>query len=145
MLGFIIFLHVIVCILLSLMILMQSGRGGGLAESFSAAESMFGARTNVVLVKATTVLGAFFIVTCLSLAFFSAQGSKSLIEGRASKTAHTAAEGGIPVASSQAKQGTPAVQGVAAETKQEAAKGASVAPKVEAQPVTNSTAPVDHK
>ena len=145
MLGFIIFLHVVVCILLSLMILMQSGRGGGLAESFSAAESMFGARTNVVLVKATTVLGAFFIVTCLSLAFFSAQGSKSLIEGHASKTAHTAAEGGIPVASSQAKQEIPTAQGVATETKQEASKGTSIVPKTETQPVTNSTIPANHK
>src|SRR5258708_27382616 len=40
--GFIIVVHVLVCILLVITILMQAGRGGGLAESFASAESMFG-------------------------------------------------------------------------------------------------------
>lgn len=78
--GAILTLHVIVCMLLSLIILMQAGRGGGLTENFSAAESMFGAKTNIVLVKATTILASIFIVTCLSLAFFSSQKNKSLIQ-----------------------------------------------------------------
>ena len=74
-----IIVHILVCILLSLIILMQSGRGGGLTEGFAAAESMFGAKTNIVLVKATTVLASMFLVTCLGLAFLSTQQSKSLI------------------------------------------------------------------
>jgi len=85
MTAVIIVVHVLICILLCLVILMQSGRGGGLTESFSAAESMFGAKTNVVLVKTTTVLASIFIVTCLSLAFFSSQGNKSLISEEMSK------------------------------------------------------------
>ena len=79
MFNFVIVVHILVCILLALIILMQSGRGGGLTEGFAAAESMFGAKTNVVLVKATAVLASLFLVTCLSLAFLSTQKSKSLI------------------------------------------------------------------
>lgn len=91
MFGFVIFMHTLVCILLATIILMQSGRGGGLTESFSAAESMFGARTNVVLVKATTVLASIFLVTCLTLAFYSTKSSKSLIAENMSKETSKAA------------------------------------------------------
>ncbi len=76
---FVIIVHVIVCIMLVTIILMQSGRGGGLTESFSSAESLFGAKTNVMLVKATTVLASIFLVTCLSLAILSAKRGKSLM------------------------------------------------------------------
>ena len=79
MTTFIIVIHVIVCILLSLIILMQSGRKTGLTESFAAAESMLGAKTNVVMVKATGIFATLFIVTCLSLAFLSFKKDKSLI------------------------------------------------------------------
>ena len=80
--GFIIFLHILVCILISIVILMQSGRGGGLTEHFAAAESMFGAKTNVFLVKTTTVLAILFFMTCLSLALLSAKKEKSLMSNR---------------------------------------------------------------
>ena len=83
MFGFIVFLHVVVCILLAAIILMQSGRGGGLTESFSAAESMFGAKTNIVLIKGTIILSSFFLITCLGLAFLSSRSGKSLIEEKA--------------------------------------------------------------
>ena|SRR3989338_6365810 len=79
MVGFVIFVHVVVCIFLTIVVLMQSGRGGGLAESFSAAESMFGTKTSGVLVKTTTIFAFIFLVTCLSLAFFSATRHKSLM------------------------------------------------------------------
>src|SRR3989338_6093765 len=79
MIGFIIFIHTLVSILLMIAILMQSGRGGGLTESFAGAESMFGAKTNVFMVKTTTVLATIFLVTCLSLAYLSARKGQSLI------------------------------------------------------------------
>lgn len=79
MTGFIIFIHSIVCILLAVIILMQSGRGGGLTEGFAAAESMFGAQTNQFLIKSTTIISTVFLVTCLSLAFLSAKKDKSLM------------------------------------------------------------------
>ena len=55
MTGLILFLHAIISILLATIILMQSGRGGGLTEGFQAAESLFGAQTSSFLVKGTTI------------------------------------------------------------------------------------------
>lgn len=77
--GFVITVHVIACILLIVLILIQSGRGGGLVEGFSGVESMFGPKTNVFLTRMTTVLGITFFLTCIALAFLSTQQSKSLM------------------------------------------------------------------
>ncbi len=74
--------HLIVCILLIIIVLIQAGRGGGLAESFSGAETILGTKTNAFLTKATSVFAVLFFVTCLSLAFVSKQRSKSLLSGR---------------------------------------------------------------
>jgi preprotein translocase subunit SecG len=82
MITFIMVIHALVCILLACIILMQSGRGGGLTESFASAESIFGAQTNTLLVKTTTILGSLFIVTCLSLAIFHSMKGKSLMSER---------------------------------------------------------------
>jgi len=83
MLGFVIVLHILISILLIVTILMQSGRGGGLTEGLAAgAESIFGSKTNVFMVRATTGLAIAFLITCLSLAFLSTQRSKSLMDRR---------------------------------------------------------------
>ncbi len=79
MFTFVLILHTLICILLGVVILMQSGRGGGLTDAFQSAESMFGAQTNAVLIKATAVLASIFLVTSLSLAYLSAQKDKSLL------------------------------------------------------------------
>jgi preprotein translocase subunit SecG len=77
--GLILFVHVIICILLIGIILIQAGRGGGLVESFSSVESMFGPKTNVFLTRATAVLSTLFFITCLSLALLSAKQGRSLL------------------------------------------------------------------
>ena len=77
--GIILFIHVIICILLIGIILIQAGRGGGLVESFSSVESMFGPKTNVFLTRATAVLSTLFFITCLSLALLSAKQGRSLL------------------------------------------------------------------
>lgn len=80
MTGLIIALHVIVCILLIIIILVQRGRGGGLVDTFSDVESMFGTKTPAVLTRVTTVLSVLFFITCLSLALFAANLNKSLLK-----------------------------------------------------------------
>ncbi len=75
----IIIVHCLVSVLLAVIILMQSGRGGGLTEAFASAESIFGAKTNTFLIKATTFLAVIFLVTSLSLAFLSSRKDKSLM------------------------------------------------------------------
>ncbi|MBU0709225.1 MAG: preprotein translocase subunit SecG [Candidatus Omnitrophica bacterium] len=75
----IIVIHVLACISLIGIVLIQRGRGGGLVESFSGVESMFGTKTSAMLTRATTVLSVLFFITCLSLAAISLKQSKSLM------------------------------------------------------------------
>ena len=89
MTTFITIIHSIVCILLATIILMQSGRKGGLTESFAAAESMLGAQTNSFMVKATSVLATLFLLSCLTLAFLSFKKDQSLLLKRSKVTQST--------------------------------------------------------
>ena len=75
----IVIFHCIVCVLLIILVLIQRGRGGGLVESFSGVESMFGTKTNEFLTKLTTVLASIFFITCLLLAIMSVRQSRSLL------------------------------------------------------------------
>lgn len=81
MTGFLFLLHGLISLLLIVVILMQSGRGGGLTEMFSSGESMFGAKTNEFMVKVTTAFCVLFFVTSLALAYLSAQKGRSLLSG----------------------------------------------------------------
>ncbi|MDP1853699.1 MAG: preprotein translocase subunit SecG [Candidatus Omnitrophota bacterium] len=78
--GLIIITHILICLLLVGIVLIQSGRGGGLTENFSSMESLFGTRTNSFLTRATAVLATLFITTCLLLTLMSTKRSRSLIQ-----------------------------------------------------------------
>lgn len=80
--GILIFSHIFVCIGLIIIVLVQAGRGGGLAESFSSAESIFGTKTNIFLTRATMLFAIIFLTTCLTLAFLSKQRSRSIMAGQ---------------------------------------------------------------
>ena len=79
MTTFLVIIHVIVCIALIGLVLIQRGRGAGLVESFAGVESMFGTKTNAFLTRTTTVLSIAFFITCLVLAVVSVRQSKSLM------------------------------------------------------------------
>ena len=82
MTGLFMIVHAAICIFLATIILMQSGRGGGLTEGFASAESMFGAKTSAFLIKITTVLCTLFFVTSLALAIISSKSGRSLMENQ---------------------------------------------------------------
>ena len=74
--GFLLGMHLIICVTLILVVLLQSGKGGGLAGAFGgmggAGQSLFGGRgAATFLSKATTVLGIAFMTTSLVLALLS--------------------------------------------------------------------------
>ncbi len=75
-------IHIIVSVFLILVILLQAGRGGGLADTFggSQMQSLFGTKSTNVLTKLTAACAAMFIITCLSLAIISSHRSRSLME-----------------------------------------------------------------
>ena len=84
--GLITAIHIAVCISLMASILLQSGKGGGLAGTFGAGSSqtLFGGRgAATFLSRATTTLAVVFFLTSLTLglqASRSAGGRRSLIQ-----------------------------------------------------------------
>jgi preprotein translocase subunit SecG len=98
MTAFIIAIHITVCLLLMAIVLVQQGRGGGLVDSFSSVETMFGPKTSAFLTRATTVLSIVFFITCLSLAVLSSRQSRSLMQG-----VNTSAPAAAPAAASAAE------------------------------------------
>lgn len=76
--------HVFVCLFLLVVVLMQQGKGGGLQAAFggSGSDAAFGARSSAtVLTRATTVLGALFMVGSMTLAILGQRGTGSLLSG----------------------------------------------------------------
>ena len=81
MILFVTIVHVIVCLMLVGIILLQPGKGMGLSNSAfsdSAAQSVFGTKTADVLTKATTVAAILFMLTCIGLSALTAHKSRSL-------------------------------------------------------------------
>ncbi|MGB2599097.1 MAG: preprotein translocase subunit SecG [Candidatus Omnitrophota bacterium] len=80
---FILFLiiHVISCVVLIAVILLQAGRGGGLSEAFGGeAQSLMGTHAPIVLKKATTISAIAFLLTSLLLGMITARRSRSLFQ-----------------------------------------------------------------
>ncbi len=78
--GIILGLHVLVCVVLVLVVLLQSSKGTGLAGGAfggGADSTVFGGRgAATVLSKATTVLGATFMITSLTLTLVGSAGNR---------------------------------------------------------------------
>jgi preprotein translocase subunit SecG len=76
-----IILYVVVCIALVVIVLLQSGKGGGLTGIFGSGgggQTIFGARAGDIMTKTTTALAVCFMVFSLVLAVLSAQRNSSL-------------------------------------------------------------------
>ena len=89
--------HILICLLLVLTVLLQAGKGGGLAGSIGggmSSSSVLGGRTaSTFLTKATAILATAFIVSCLvqSVAFQTAVTSPT------TATLRVMEEGSLPV------------------------------------------------
>jgi len=73
-------LHVIVCLFLAIVVLLQSGKAADLAGAFGGmgSQTVFGPRGSAtVLSKATTLAAALFMVTSLSLSIISTRNGKA--------------------------------------------------------------------
>src|SRR5215467_7515355 len=72
--------HVIVCLFLVVVVLLQSGKAADLAGAFGGmgSQTVFGPRGSAtVLSKATTIAAGLFMVTSLTLSILATRGSKS--------------------------------------------------------------------
>ncbi len=109
MYGVVLGLHLVVCLALVGVILVQSGKGGGLAGGAfgGATQTVFGGRgATDFITRATIILGVTFFVTSFSLALMTANGGrgagKSLMQAEAKRAA--AAQSAQPTRGNMAPQ-----------------------------------------
>ena len=74
-------LFVVICIFMMLLVLVQKGRGGGLASAFGGAggNTAFGSKTGDVLTWATSIVFGVFIILAVAL---------NLVANQVGKTSH---------------------------------------------------------
>ncbi len=81
MYTFVLTLHIILCLLLTVLILMQPGKGADVSSAFGggSASQLFGASgPGNFLTRGTGMLAALFMVTSVTLALYSTSGSGAL-------------------------------------------------------------------
>lgn len=100
MMGLISVLHILTCIALMVTILLQSGKGGGLAGSFGGgtSQTLFGGRgAATFLSRGSTILAVVFFLTSLTLGLSSSRtntvGGRSLIQEEARQRAREGQQG----------------------------------------------------
>lgn len=100
MYGVLLGFHILVCFALVLVVLLQSGKGGGLAGGAfgGTAQTVFGGRgATDFLTRATMVLGAAFFATSLVLALMSSNqrgSTRSLLQEEARRALPAAPQQG---------------------------------------------------
>jgi len=114
-------LYVIVCLVLMLVILLQQGKGGDIANAFGGGSSQaaFGARAGATLLsRLTTGFAVMFMLAALGLAIMGqTAGSSSVLSGSTPPPAPAApavpapAAGQTPAAAPAAPAATPAAPG----------------------------------
>ena len=121
--------HVLICLLLVVTVLLQAGKGGGLAGSIGgglASSSVLGGRTAATfLTKATTILATAFMLSCLvqSVAFQTAETIPT------TATQRTMAEQQVPAAMPD----IPEAEHLLGEEEKPAEAGTAEEPPAEAQ------------
>ncbi len=74
--------HIVLCVFLVLVVLVQSGKSEGLSAAFggAAASTFLGTSTGTFMTKLTTGLVALFMLSSLSLSIFTTRDRKSVTE-----------------------------------------------------------------
>ena len=87
-------LFIIVCVFMILLILIQKGRGGGLASAFGGAggNTAFGSKTGDVLTWATSVVFGVFLLLAVALNLFADARHNATTGTTAANTTPTAPE-----------------------------------------------------
>jgi preprotein translocase subunit SecG len=100
-----IIIHIVVCLALIMIVLLQTGKGASMGAAFGgSSQTIFGSSgATTFLTKLTTIVAVIFMLTSLFLAFIHGPGSSSSVVGKTSEAA-------LPQsAPAQAPTGSPAV------------------------------------
>lgn len=111
--GLLVAIHVLVCIVLILAVLLQSGKAADLAGAFGGvgSQTAFGPRGAATLLGKVTTIGAIlFMLTSMGLWILSAKGDRSVVRGEkeAPAAVETKKDAQVPEAGKPAA--TPATQ-----------------------------------
>jgi len=131
-------IHVLICLILIVAVLLQSGKAADLAGAFGGvgSQTAFGPRgTATILSKVTTISAILFMVTSLGLWMLSFKGERSVVKGEpAAKAAQTtAAPGTKPEEPAAAPAQKPAEDQTAPQSSTPAQPPATPAAKPETQ------------
>ena len=79
---FITMLHIVVCIILILVVLLQAGKGANMGAAFGgSSQTVFGSSgAGTFLGKLTTLVAAVFMLTSLTLSYFSLSKGASIMD-----------------------------------------------------------------
>jgi preprotein translocase subunit SecG len=102
MVGFLIFIHIMVCLLLVMVILLQSSKGSGLAGAFGGSGgvgAVFGGRgAATFLSKLTTILAVLYMLSSISHSMISSgsRASKSIVQKEAQQSGRISPAAQLP-------------------------------------------------
>ncbi len=102
----IVIVHVVVCLILILVVLLQSGKAADLAGAFggTGSQTEFGTRGQATLLsKVTTISAVIFMITSLGLYILSAKGTSSVV-GSEKPPVQTSAPAAQPPAKPESKK-----------------------------------------
>jgi preprotein translocase subunit SecG len=108
---FIVFLHVVACLFLIAVVLLQQGKGQDLASAFGGGgtQTAFGPRGSAtVLSRATTILAGLFMVTSLALSIVRPRASGVLDQVPEAVASPTPAASAAPATTTPAAPQSPA-------------------------------------
>lgn len=77
---FVSIIHILVCLILMFVVLLQQGKGGGMGAAFGGATTqVFGGRgAGNLLTRATAICAGIFMLTSVGLAYHSSEGDRAL-------------------------------------------------------------------
>ena len=108
--------HIVTCVFLVIVVLLQSGKAADLAGAFGGmgSQTAFGPRGSAtILSKATTIAAALFMVTSLTLAIFATRsgggGTRTVLDGSRAKQQQTTAPAPAPAPAGAVPGGQPTV------------------------------------
>ena len=117
-------LHCLVCLVLILVVLLQTGKGADLAGAFGGggSQTALGSRgAATVLSKATTVAAILFMFTSLALAIFSSRRTSAVLQS--TPITLPSAPAGAPPAAPTPGQGAPGTEAPKTDSTQPPASG----------------------
>ena len=128
-------IYVLVCLSLMVVILLQQGKGGDIANAFGGggSQAVFGARAGATLLtKVTSGLAVGFMLVALVLAVWGQQGPRSVVGGVEGPAAPQLPASALPGAAPAAPAGTPAPATTPAPAAETPAPSSATPPPAEA-------------